>query len=105
MTSRAATGPRSTTRRAGTAQIVLVLGALIALGPLSIPLSLPAFPGIAEEFSSHEASVLLTLPRMFRGRATGPLNTVTLSAEFGRHRHHLTGLPDHPHDTVLDCVT
>ncbi|HEY9565540.1 MAG TPA: Bcr/CflA family efflux MFS transporter, partial [Nocardioides sp.] len=101
MTSRAATGPRSTTRRAGTAQIVLVLGALIALGPLSIDMYLPAFPGIAEEFSSNEASVQLTLTGMLLGLATGQLIIGPLSDAFGRKRPLLTGLAVHALASML----
>ena len=42
-------------------RLVLLLGALIALGPLTIDMYLPALPTITDEFATTSATVQLTL--------------------------------------------
>ena len=45
----------------GRARMILVLGAMIALGPLTIDMYLPALPRIADELSVSSSVVQLTL--------------------------------------------
>jgi MFS transporter, DHA1 family, multidrug resistance protein len=52
---------------------VLVLGALVALGPFTIDLYLPAFPVIAGEFAVSDAAIQLTLTATTIGFGVGQL--------------------------------
>lgn len=63
---------------------ILLLGALIALGPLSIDMYLPAFPAIEREFGAPSGSLQLTLATYFVGLALGQLFYGPLSDRFGR---------------------
>jgi DHA1 family bicyclomycin/chloramphenicol resistance-like MFS transporter len=74
---------------------VVVLGALIALGPLTIDMYLPAFPRIADELAASDAQVQLTLTGMLVGLAVGQLVIGPLSDAFGRRRPLMTGLAAH----------
>ncbi len=76
-------------------QFVLVLGCLIALGPLTIDMYLPAFPQITEEFSASESQVQLTLTGMLLGLATAQLVIGPVSDAFGRRRPLIVGLGVH----------
>lgn len=79
----------------GTLRFVLVLGALIALGPLTIDMYLPAFPSIGEEFAATDSQVQLTLTGMLVGLAVGQLVIGPLSDAFGRRRPLMVGLLAH----------
>ncbi len=76
-------------------QLIVVLGMLIALGPLSIDMYLPAFPQIATDLSASTSAVQLTLTGMLAGLATGQLVIGPLSDVFGRRRPLLVGLAVH----------
>ena len=90
------TAPAPTpTDTGGTMRFVLVLGALIALGPLTIDMYLPAFPSIAEEFAASGSQVQLTLTGMLIGLAVGQLVIGPLSDAFGRRRPLMVGLVAH----------
>lgn len=52
-------------------RIAIILGALVALGPLSIDMYLPAFPELARDLGTDAASVQLTLASYFAGLAIG----------------------------------
>lgn len=52
---------------------VLVLGALVALGPFTIDLYLPAFPAIADELRVSDAAIQLTLTATTIGFGVGQL--------------------------------
>jgi MFS transporter, DHA1 family, multidrug resistance protein len=88
----ATTGPL--TRRRYT-QLVLVLGALIALGPLTIDMYLPAFPRIAQDLGATDSAVQLTLTGMLLGLAGGQLVIGPLSDALGRRRPLLVGIGAH----------
>lgn len=79
----------------GYTRFVLVLGALIALGPLTIDMYLPAFPRIADELAASEAQVQLTLTGMLVGLSVGQLVIGPLSDAFGRRRPLMVGLAAH----------
>ncbi|MDT0200985.1 multidrug effflux MFS transporter [Nocardioides sp. AE5] len=82
-------------------QVVLVLGLLISLGPLSIDMYLPAFPEISDEFTAAESQVQLTLTGMLLGLAFGQLVIGPLSDAFGRKRPLVVGLSVHALASVL----
>ncbi len=72
--------------------LTLVLGALAALGPLSIDMYLPAFPSVARSLSTSVAAVELTLATYLAGFALGQLAYGPLADRFGRRRPLLAGL-------------
>lgn len=53
--------------------IVLLLAALTAIGPLTIDLSLAAFPDIVSELDTTQAEVQLTMTATLAGLALGQL--------------------------------
>ncbi len=63
---------------------VLVLGALVALGPFTIDLYLPAFPVLQGEFGVSDAAVQLTLTATTIGFALGQLIVGPWSDKVGR---------------------
>jgi len=72
--------------------LILILGALMAFGPLSIDLYLPSFPLIAARFSVSPARVELSLASFFIGLALGQLLYGPLSDRLGRRPTVLLGL-------------
>lgn len=62
---------------------IVLMGALTAIGPLSIDMYLPAFPAIAREFDAA-GRVELTLASFFTGLALGQLFYGPISDRFGR---------------------
>ena len=76
-------------------QLVLVLGALIALGPLTIDMYLPAFPQIAQDLDASDSAVQLTLTGMLLGLAVGQLIIGPLSDALGRRRPLAVGICSH----------
>src|SRR3954449_9691901 len=91
------------TRRRYT-QLVLVLGALIALGPLTIDMYLPAFPRIAQDLGATDSAVQLTLTGMLLGLALGQLVIGPLSDAFGRRRPLVVGLCTHAAASLLCAI-
>ena len=85
-------------------QLIIVLGSLIALGPLTIDMYLPAFPELARDLDASAASVQLTLTGMLGGLAVGQLVIGPLSDAFGRRRPLITGLVVHATASVLCAV-
>jgi DHA1 family bicyclomycin/chloramphenicol resistance-like MFS transporter len=75
----------------GRVRLVLLLGGLIALGPLSIDLYLPALPGIAHDLRAGDASIQFTLTGMLAGLAIGQVLVGPLSDAVGRRRPLIVG--------------
>ncbi|MBW0116670.1 multidrug effflux MFS transporter [Pseudonocardia abyssalis] len=84
-------------------RLIVILGALIALGPLTIDMYLPALPTITAEFLTTSATVQLTLTGTLIGLALGQLAIGPLSDAFGRKRPLLLGTGLHVLASVL-CV-
>ncbi|MEU4550861.1 multidrug effflux MFS transporter [Micromonospora violae] len=84
-------------------QLVLVLGALIAIGPLTIDMYLPALPAITSGLQTTETAVQLTLTGTLVGLALGQLLIGPLSDVVGRRVPLLAGLAAHIVASVL-CV-
>ncbi|MGQ5260266.1 multidrug effflux MFS transporter [Micromonospora sp. ZYX-F-536] len=85
------------------AQLVLVLGAMIAIGPLTIDMYLPALPAITTGLHTTETAVQLTLTGTLLGLALGQLLIGPLSDVVGRRVPLLAGLAAHIVASVL-CV-
>lgn len=77
------------------AKFVLVLGALIAIGPLTIDTYLPAMPSIAHELSATEAQVQGTLTGILLGLGLGQLLVGPLADAIGRRKPLIAGLALH----------
>ena len=84
-------------------RLIVVLGLLIALGPLTIDLYLPALPTITADLVSSEAVVQLTLTGTLLGLAVGQLVVGPLSDAFGRKRPLIAGTALHVLASLL-CV-
>src|SRR3954449_651048 len=86
MTSAAVEDRAAAHARASRVRLVVVLGAVNAIGPLSIDMYLPAFPDIARSLSTSAAQVQLTLTACVAGLALGQLVVGPLSDRLGRRR-------------------
>ncbi len=84
-------------------RLVLVLGAFIALGPLTIDMYLPALPTITEELLTTSATVQLTLTGTLLGLGLGQLVIGPLADRFGRKRPLLAGAAVHVVASLL-CI-
>ena len=85
-------------------QLVIVLGALMAIGPLTIDTYLPALPQLSEEMGATDAQVQLTITGLLLGLGLGQLIIGPLSDAFGRRRPLLIGLAAHGVMSVLCAV-
>lgn len=84
-------------------RLVLVLGSLIAIGPLTIDMYLPALPSITAGLETTDTAVQLTLTGTLIGLALGQLVIGPLSDAYGRRAPLLAGLALHVVASVL-CV-
>ena len=73
-------------------RVVFLLGSLIALGPLSIDLYLPALPDLTDDLSASPSSVQLTLTGILVGLGLGQLLIGPLADIYGRRRPLLVGI-------------
>lgn len=72
--------------------LILILGLLTAIGPLSIDMYLPAFPEIAQKLHTSVAQVMLSLSSFFIGISVGQLVYGPLLERFGRKKPLYAGL-------------
>ena len=82
-------------------QLVIVLGALIGLGPLTIDMYLPALPALQDDLGVTESATQLTLTGMLAGLAAGQLIVGPISDSVGRRRPLLIGITVHVIASVL----
>lgn len=75
--------------------MIVVLGALVALGPLTIDMYLPALPKIAADLSVSSSVAQLTLTGTLAGLALGQLIVGPLSDSLGRRRPLMAGIVLH----------
>ncbi len=80
------------TRPAGRPGVLIVLGALSAIGPLSMDMYLPSTPAIAADLHAGQSLVQLTMSACLAGLAVGQLVAGPLSDSLGRRRPLLAGL-------------
>jgi MFS transporter, DHA1 family, multidrug resistance protein len=76
-------------------RMIAVLGALVALGPLTIDMYLPALPKIADDLSVSSSVAQLTLTGTLAGLALGQLIVGPLSDSVGRRRPLMAGIVLH----------
>lgn len=76
-------------------RMIVVLGLLVALGPLTIDMYLPALPRIADELSVSSSIVQLTLTGTLAGLAIGQLVVGPLSDSLGRRKPLMAGIVLH----------
>ncbi|MEV6900444.1 Bcr/CflA family multidrug efflux MFS transporter [Amycolatopsis sp. NPDC051372] len=88
----------------GQLKLVLILGVLVALGPLSIDMYLPALPTIAQDLLTSESTIQLTLTGTVLGLALGQLLVGPLSDAFGRRIPLITGSLIHVGASLLCLV-
>jgi MFS transporter, DHA1 family, multidrug resistance protein len=86
---------RSQTQGPSRTRMIVVLGLLVALGPLTIDMYLPALPRIADELSVSSSVVQLTLTGTLAGLALGQLIVGPLSDSLGRRRPLMAGIVLH----------
>ncbi len=75
-----------TTMTPGRLTLILILGSLAALGPLSIDMYLPAFPDMSRSFDASASLIQLSLTACMLGMALGQLIVGPLSDVRGRKR-------------------
>lgn len=64
--------------------LMLILGAIIAIGPIAIDMYLPAFLAISNDFSASEENIQLSLTSYFAGMAISQLFYGPVIDRFGR---------------------
>ena len=85
----------------GQLRMIVVLGAMVALGPLTIDMYLPALPRIASELGVSSSVAQLTLTGTLAGLALGQLIVGPLSDSLGRRRPLMAGIVLHMVASVL----
>jgi DHA1 family bicyclomycin/chloramphenicol resistance-like MFS transporter len=73
-------------------RVILIMGLLTAIGPLSIDMYLPAFPDIAKSLHVTVSDVTLSLSSFFIGISAGQLLYGPLLERYGRKRPLYAGL-------------
>lgn len=73
-------------------KVILIMGLLTAIAPMSIDMYLPAFPAIAQNLHSTISEVTLSLSSFFIGISAGQLLYGPLLERFGRKPPLYTGL-------------
>lgn len=84
--------------------MIVVLGLLVALGPLTIDMYLPALPRIADELSVSSSVAQLTLTGTLAGLALGQLIVGPLSDSLGRRRPLMAGIVLHMLASVMCLI-
>ena len=84
--------------------MIIMLGSIVAIGPLTIDMYLPALPAIGSEFLASATSVQLTLTGMLIGVALGQIFVGPLSDALGRRRPLLWGVGVHVVASLLCAV-
>ena len=82
-------------RRSSTVKLVLLLGAMAALGALTTDMYLPSLPEVVVDLAAGEASVQFTITATLIGGALGQLLIGPLSDRYGRRAPVLVGVSVH----------
>lgn len=85
-------------------RVILVLGVLVALGPLTIDMYLPALPAIGKDLQTSSSAVQLTLTGTLLGLGLGQLVIGPLSDSIGRRIPLITGTGLHVVSSLLCLV-
>src|SRR5258707_14660880 len=86
-------------------RMIVVLGVMVALGPLTIDMYLPALPKIADDLSVSSSVAQLTLTGTLAGLALGQLIVGPLSDSLGRRRPLMAGIVLHMLASLLCLFT
>src|SRR3954471_23843475 len=86
------------------ARLALILGAFVAVGPLTIDMYLPALPTLRADLNTTSAAVQLTLTGTLVGLAVGQLLIGPWSDALGRRRPLLAGIALHVLSSLLVLV-
>jgi DHA1 family bicyclomycin/chloramphenicol resistance-like MFS transporter len=84
-------------------QLIIILGALSAFGPLSIDMYLPSLPSLTRDFGTGASQAELTLSACLLGLALGQTIAGPISDALGRRRPLLIGLAAYALASLL-CV-
>jgi DHA1 family bicyclomycin/chloramphenicol resistance-like MFS transporter len=85
-------------------RMIVLLGVMVALGPLTIDMYLPALPKIADDLAVSSSVVQLTLTGTLAGLALGQLIVGPLSDSLGRRRPLMAGIVLHMLASVLAVI-
>jgi MFS transporter, DHA1 family, multidrug resistance protein len=85
-------------------KLVIVLGSLMAIGPLTIDTYLPALPQLSAQMRATDSQAQLTITGLLLGLGLGQLIIGPLSDAFGRRRPLLIGLGAHGITSLLCAV-
>ncbi|OBK75495.1 multidrug effflux MFS transporter [Mycobacterium sp. 1274761.0] len=96
-----ATSPTVNSHAPSRWRMIIVLGVMVALGPLTIDMYLPALPKIADDLSVSSSVVQLTLTGTLAGLALGQLIVGPLSDSLGRRRPLMAGIVVHMVASVI----
>ncbi len=83
--------------------LILILGSIIAIGPLSIDMYLPAFSVIAGSFAVEESAMQLSLTSYFIGMAVSQLIYGPIIDRFGRKTPLIAGLTIYIIASIFCC--
>ncbi len=96
-----ATSPAVDVKTPSRTRMIVVLGVMVALGPLTIDMYLPALPKIADDLAVSSSVIQLTLTGTLAGLALGQLIVGPLSDSLGRRRPLMAGIVLHIVASVL----
>lgn len=92
MVTKTSTNIRAGGAAAGSTSVLLILGALVALGPLSIDAYVPGLPRLADDLHSSPSVAQLTVTACLVGLAFGQLLAGPMSDALGRRTPMLIGI-------------
>jgi MFS transporter, DHA1 family, multidrug resistance protein len=95
VTSAEISTPQGESKAPSRVRMIAILGAMVALGPLTIDMYLPALPKIADDLSVSSSVAQLTLTGTLAGLALGQLIVGPLSDSLGRRRPLMAGIVLH----------
>ncbi|BCJ58039.1 multidrug effflux MFS transporter [Micromonospora endophytica] len=78
--------------QSGTARLIVILGALVALGPLSTDAYVPGLPALTRDLGASASGAQLTITACLVGLAVGQLLAGPMSDALGRRRPLIVGL-------------
>jgi len=84
--------------------LIILLGAMSALGPMTVDMYLPALPQIVRDLATNETAVQATLTGSLLGMALGQLLMGPISDSIGRRRSILIGLGIHVVFSVFSAL-
>lgn len=87
-----------------TPQFVALMGAMAALGAMTVDMYLPSLPDVAADLGTSDAAAQFTISGVLIGAALGQIIVGPLSDRFGRRRPALIGLAVHVVASLLCMI-